>query len=91
MSGLNILATQVLTDQAIQTLAWSLIHFLWQGLAIALIVGMILWLCHPLVRSLVTSYVWLVYLRWLLARSCCGKMQPDSFWKTRNSRLVTSI
>ncbi len=36
--------TDVLTPAAVQTLGWTLLHFLWQGTAVALMVATLLWL-----------------------------------------------
>ena len=48
MPAFDILPAQLMTEQAVHSLAWSLIHFLWQGCVIGLAVGFILWLCHAL-------------------------------------------
>ena len=45
--------TDLVTPAAVQTLGWTLLHFLWQGTAVALAVAVLLWLTKtsgPVVR-----------------------------------------
>ena len=38
------LPTELLTPVAVLTLGWALLHFLWQGTTVALVVAALLWL-----------------------------------------------
>ena len=67
MSAINSFVRQAMNEQAIEALAWCLIHFLWQGLAIAAMVGLLLWL----LRSARPATRYAVGLSGLIAMSAC--------------------
>ena len=53
MSALYDFVRQTMNEQAIEALAWSLVHFLWQGIAIVAVLSLILWLlqsARPTIR-----------------------------------------
>ena len=64
---MKALLEQLATQQAIESLAWALIHFLWQGLAIAAIIELILLLC----RSARPTKRYAICLVGLIAMAAC--------------------
>ena len=75
MSALNNFVRQTMNQQLIESLAWSLIHFLWQGAAIVAVVGLILWL----LRSARPTTRYAVCLIGLIAMTACPIVMLSCF------------
>ena len=93
MNALFIIPEQLITEQAIQALAWSLIHFLWQGLAIATFVVLLLKLARsarPTTRYLVCLWGLLAMLACPIVTLTCFDPVPVAWQATNDTHQTTS-